>query len=178
MAAAAAAAVVAGGCSTHHAPHAVVTIERTLGPGDVAQSPAERVTGHFAVRLLDARCGITYLTGTHAEFDPRNPLCRIRERVRSLDATYHSFGTSRQQLVLENGATVTPSIDAMNIKRQPDAVDVGARDVLELDVYFEPPPGIRPDGVRIYGDTDPGTSVAPAGPPSVVMRLELRVPPG
>jgi len=150
-----------------------VTVQRTLGPGDVVQPAAEHHSGHFAVRLLDARCGITYLTGTHAEFDPHNPLCRVRERVRSLDATYHSFSTARQQLMLANGANVSPSIDAMNIKRQPDSVNVGARDVVELDVYFEPPPGGAPVSVRFYGDTDPGTSVAPAGPPSVLLPLKL-----
>jgi hypothetical protein len=132
---------------------------------------AEHVSGHFSVRLVLGRCGITFLTGTHAEFEPQNPLCRIHERVASRDASYHSFSTSEQRLVLRDGTTVAPSIDAMQIKRQPDVVTVGGHDVVELDVYFEPSPGRAVDALRFYGDTDTGKSVAPPGPRSVDLPL-------
>ncbi|MDQ1699878.1 MAG: hypothetical protein QOG34_1741 [Frankiaceae bacterium] len=165
-------ATVAGcsGGSSAHRPTQVL-IRETLGPSEVAQPAAEQVSGHFSVRLLAGRCGITFLTGTHAEFEPKNPLCRIHERIESRDASYHSFRTSRQRLVLRDGTEVAPSIDAMQIKRQPDAVAVGGRDVVELDVYFEPPPGTVPAALRFYGDTDTGKSVAPPGPPSIDLPL-------
>jgi len=165
--AAVAAVALVSGCSAAPRAHPHVVIQETLGPGEVVLPSAERISGHFAVQLLIGRCGITYLTGTHAEFEPNNPLCRIHERVQSRDASYHSFSTSRQRLVLGDGTTVAPSIDAMQIKRQPDAVTVGGRDVVELDVYFEPPPGAVIEAVRFYGDADTGKSVAPPGPPSV-----------
>jgi hypothetical protein len=164
----------AAGCSGSSAKtrtHAPVVIRETVGPGEVVLPNVEHVTGHFAVRLLIGRCGITFLTGTHAEFEPKNPLCRIRERVQSQDASYHSFSTSRQQLVLRDGTTVAPSLDAMRIKRQPDAVSVGGHDVVELDVYFEPPPGHGLQALRFYGDTDTGKSVTPPGPPSADLPL-------
>lgn len=161
------------GCSsapaTKQQPH--VAVEETLGPGEVALPSAAHASGHFSVRLLLGRCGITFLTGTHAEFEPKNPLCRIRERVASDDAAFHSFDTSRQRLVLSDGTTVAPSVDAMQIKRQPDAVTVGGHDVVELDVYFEPPPGGQVESLRFYGDTDTGKSVTPPGPPSVDLPL-------
>lgn len=167
----------AAGCSSPSSPsHAHVVIQETLGPGDVVLPSAVHVSGHFGVQLLLGRCGITYLTGTHAEFEPNNPLCRIHERVQSRDAAYHSFSTSRQRLVLRDGTTVAPSIDAMQIKRQPDAVTVGGRDVVELDVYFEPPPNAVIEALRFFGDTDTGKSVTPPGPPSVDLPLTGIVP--
>jgi len=163
-----AAALAAAACSgtTKTAPPRV-TVQETLGPHEVALPSAPRTVGHFEVRLLLGRCGITYLTGTHAEFEPQNPLCRVHERIASRDASYHSFSTARQRLILADGTEVAPSIDAMQIKRQPDIVTVGGRDVIELDVYFEPPSGSAPKTLRFYGDTDTGKSVTPPGPLSV-----------
>jgi len=160
------------GCSDTSArtpPH--VSIRETLGPHEVALPSDTHTSGHFAVRLLLGRCGITFLTGTHAEFEPKNPLCRIRERVESTDAAYHDFSTSKQRLVSADGTAVAPSIDAMQIKRQPDAVTVGGHDVVEIDVYFEVPPAQQPRVLRFYGDTDTGKSVAPPGPPSIDLPL-------
>ncbi|MDQ1748022.1 MAG: hypothetical protein QOD07_2285 [Frankiaceae bacterium] len=155
------------GCSSTPTGAPAVTVRETLGPREVALPATSHVSGHFEVRLLLGRCGITYLTGTHAEFEPNNPLCRVHERVTSTDASYHSFSTSRQRLILADGTQVAPSIDAMEIKRQPDSVTVGGRDVVELDVYFEPPTGSPPQTLRFYGDTDTGKSVTPPGPLSV-----------
>lgn len=157
------------GTTSNPQPH--VQIQETLGPGEVALPSTEYVSGHFEVRLLLGRCGITFLTGTHAEFEPKSPLCRIRERVESVDAAYHSFDTSKQRLVLSDGTAVAPSVDAMQIKRQPATVTVGGRDVVELDLYFEPPPGPDVEALRFYGDGDTGKSVAPPGPPSVDLPL-------
>ncbi|MBV9098517.1 MAG: hypothetical protein JO079_10710 [Frankiaceae bacterium] len=154
------------GAATKAAP-AHVTVQETLGPHEVALPSAPHTAGHFNVQTLLGRCGITYLTGTHAEFEPQNPLCRVHERVTSRDASYHSFSTARQRLILADGTQVAPSIDAMQIKRQPDVVTVGGRDVIELDVYFEPPPGSPPKTLRFYGDSDTGKSVTPPGPLSV-----------
>jgi hypothetical protein len=158
------------GASSHRSPASVI-VRETLGPGEVMLPPAAHLSGHFSVQVLLGRCGITYLTGTHAEFEPQDPLCRIHERVESRDASYHSFSTSRQRLVLRDGTAVAPSIDAMNIKRQPDVVSVGGHDIVELDVYFEPPPGGGVEALRFFGDTDTGKSVAPPGPPSVDLPL-------
>jgi hypothetical protein len=163
----AAAAAGCSGASTHPGKNASVVVRETLGPSEVALPATERVAGHFSVRLLLGRCGITFLTGTHAEFEPKNPLCRVHERIESRDASYHSFSTLKQRLILRGGATVAPSIDAMNIKRQPDIVNVGGHDVIEMDVYFEPPPASVLEALRFYGDTDTGKSVAPPGPPYV-----------
>lgn len=163
-----AAVAAIAGCSNASKPAPPqVVIRETLGPGEFVLPAAEAVSGHFSVRLLVGQCGITFLTGTHAEFEPKNPLCRIHERVQSRDASYHSFRTSAQRLVLRDGTAVAPSVDAMQIKRQPDAVTVGGHDVIELDVYFEPPPGSAPVALRFYGDTDTGKSVTPPGPRSV-----------
>jgi hypothetical protein len=168
----AAGATLAGCSSDSSSPsQPQVVVRETLGPGEVALQATPQLSGHFAVRLLAGRCGITFLTGTHAEFEPKNPLCRIRERVESTDASYHGFSTSRQRLLLRDGTAVAPSADAMHIKRQPDAVTVGGHDVVELDVYFEPPPGSAPQTLRFYGDTDTGKSVAAPGPPSVDLPL-------
>jgi hypothetical protein len=89
-------------------------------------------------------------------------------RVTSNDARLHTFLTGEQRLVLDGGDLVPPSFDAMRVKRQPEAVELGARDAMELDLWFEPPLEARPTAVRLVGDHDPdpqGVSVSVAGPP-------------
>ena len=163
-------AVLLAACSSHAAsprPSAAVVVREPLVQGERAQSAREERTGHLRVRLLSALAGVPAVTGTHAEFVPLRPLCRVRVRVASADARFHLFVVARQRLVLPGGELLAPSLDATRIKRQPDSYGLGARDVLETDLWFEPPAGVTATALRVYGDTDPdpqGTSVAVAGP--------------
>jgi hypothetical protein len=163
------------GSSGPAAPREVV-IRQPLGLGEVAQSDREARTGHEKVRLLSAQANVPAVTGSHAEFVPKRPLYRVRVRVTSNDARLHTFLTGEQRLVVDGGALVPPSFDAMRVKRQPEAVELGARDAMELDLWFEPPVGARPTAVRLVGDHDPdpqGVSVSVAGPPYVDLPLRL-----
>lgn len=165
----------AGGCSSSDRPAPSLTVSEPLEPGDVPQPAAERVTGHFAVRLLSARCGVDAITGTHAEFLPLRPLCRVGVRVRSLDATFHTFVPAEQRLVMRDGVLVAQSPDATRIKRQPDAVEFGSHEAVELDLWFEPPLRDAPRAVRLSGDRDQasqGTTVQGQGPRSVDLAVE------
>jgi hypothetical protein len=152
----------------------LVALPGCSGSSVPAAVPVERPTGHFEVRALSARCGIAAITGTHAEFLPERPLCRVRLRVTSVDARFHTFATGSQRLRLADGRLVAPSPDAMSIKRQPAQTELGAHDSLELELWFEPPTGVAVTGLRVYGDADPdpqGTSVKVAGPPWVDLPL-------
>jgi hypothetical protein len=135
-----------------------IELRLPLAEGDVAQ-PAPPVTlGPLQMDVLAARCGILAITGTHAEFIPDQPLCRARLRVVSVDSSSHSFSTREQLLVLDDGTTVAPSRDAMLIKRQADKIELGARNAVELDVWWTVPgraeAGSRPAGGRPGGDGD------------------------
>jgi len=121
--------VALGGCSggekaaTASPRPSVVRIEVPLGPGDVAQHAPPRRNGHTQLQPILARCGIVGITGTHAEFIPERPLCRVRVRVLNDDASFHTVSPRAQRLVLADGGLVEESLDAIRAKRQPDAID-------------------------------------------------------
>lgn len=175
---AAALGVALGGCSggekaaTASPRPSVVRIEVPLGPGDVAQHAPPRRNGHTQLQPILARCGIVGITGTHAEFIPERPLCRVRVRVLNDDASFHTVSPRAQRLVLADGGLVEESLDAIRAKRQPDAIELGAHNAAEFDLWFEPPNGARVRAIRLVGDQDPdpaGTSVNTAtGPRSGV----------
>lgn len=150
----------------------VLRIEVPLNSGDVAQHTAPRRNGHLQLQPIVARCGIISITGTHAEFVPARPLCHVRVRAMNDDASFHTFSTRVQRLVLADGRLVAESPDAMRIKRQPDAIELGAHDAAEFELWFEPPVGVAVRAIRLVGDQDPdppGTSVHTAtGPRSGV----------
>ena len=160
---AAALAVLASGCSSS-TPRTVkrpeLVIRESPDPGAAVQDASEHATGHFKIRLLTARCGIDSIVGTHAEFTPKHPLCVVRVRVRSDDATYHAFTPGRQQLVLADGTAVPVDPEIMRIRRQEKQVELGAYNTLELDLWFEPEVSARATAIRLFGDSDadPGES--------------------
>ena len=165
-------AVLLTGCTSEPSsePAAGVVIREPLALGERAQPARDERTGHLRVRLLAALADVPGVTGSHAEFIPQRPLVRVRVRVASGDARFHEFQPGRVQAVLPGGGLIEQSIDARHVKRQADSYGLGARDVVEVDLWFEPPDGVRPTAIRLYGDTDPdpqGVSVAVAGPPYV-----------
>lgn len=135
------------------------------------QHSKPQATGHLVIQALAARCGITSITGTHAEYTPQRPLCQVRIRVSFNDADYHGFDPFAQRLVLSGGAELAPASDIMNIKRQPRALSLGGHSALELDLWFEPPTGAKATAVRVVGDHDVDQSVVPLGPASAVIPL-------
>lgn len=144
--------------------------------GDVVQRSAPVRVGHLEVRALLARCGIGVLRGTHAEFVPRNALCRVRLRVESRDVGLHTFEPGAQRLVLDDGSEIEPSLDAMRIKRQPDRVALGAAAAAEVELWWSLPDGRSVRAVRVAGDTDGydiGSSREPPAPRTAVIPLAL-----
>lgn len=175
---AALAVVLVSGCSSSppKATRHEVVVRTEADPAAVVQPAREYATGHFQVRVLTVRCGIDSIVGTHAEFTPTHPLCDIRIRVRSDDATFHTFSPPRQQLLGAAGEVVPTAPDVMQIRRQAQSVQLGARNVVELDLWFEPPTAMRVAALRVFGDSDVdpgGSSAHPAAAPSVDVPLIL-----
>jgi hypothetical protein len=105
------------------------------------------------------------VTGSHAEFLPQRPLCHLRLRITADDATAHSVLLADQRLVLDDGALVALSPDAMHVKRQPTEVLLGAHNAAEVDLWWEPPAGAKVRAVLLVGDHDvevQGTTTNPA----------------
>jgi hypothetical protein len=166
-------ALLAAGCSGSSSPRvpADVVVRIPLQSGDVAQTTASVRSGHELMRPLSGRCGIVAVTGTHAEYVPKRPLCHLRVRIVSDDATAHSVLLDDQRLVLSDGTRLPLSIDAMHIKRQPAEVELGAHNAAEVELWWEPPTGAKVRGVLLVGDHDidvQGTAVAPASNPNGV----------
>src|SRR4051812_37874275 len=120
-------------------PAAGIDIREPLALGERAQPAREERTGHLRVRLLAALANVPGVTGSHAEFIPKRPLVRVRVRVASGDARFHVFEPGRQRAVLPDGSLIAQSPDARHVKRQAETYGLGARDVVEVDLWFEPP---------------------------------------
>ena len=152
-------------------PEPQVVIREDAPYKSAVQHSKPQATGHLVVQALAARCGITSITGTHAEYTPQRPLCQVRIRVSFNDADYHPFDPFAQRLVLTGGTELAPASDIMNIKRQPQVLSLGGHSALELDLWFEPPIGAKATGLRVVGDRDVDESVVPLGPASALIPL-------
>jgi hypothetical protein len=123
-------------------------------PQDVVQTDHEVRSGHLVIRALAGRCGIHEISGTHAFLEPTGQFCRLRVRASDGDTSAHAFATGAQRLILTDGTAIAPSSGGMAVKRQPEAVALGAEDSVELVLWFDIPTSSRVSGVRLVGDQD------------------------
>jgi hypothetical protein len=161
------AALLMAGCGGSSVPRSSsphVTVDIPIDPQDAPQTGQVR-SGHQLFRPLAGRCGIVGVTGSHAEFLPKRPLCHLRLRITADDATAHVVLLADQKLALADGTLVDLSPDAMHVKRQPADIALGARNAAEVDLWWEPPIGAKVRAVRLVGDHDvevQGTTTNPA----------------
>lgn len=154
LAAVLAAANVAAGCSGGGAAP-TPTYDLPPRPVRVAETPLpyRPVTdGLMTFTAIGLRTGMEYITGTHADLPARGAFTRIRVIVENGYSRTHTLDTTRQLLVTADGRTRPPDLGAMHVERQPDQVDIGAHDRLELDLYYDIPKNTPARAVRFYGE--------------------------
>lgn len=92
--------------------------------------------------------GITYMIGTHAEWDPKGQFVRVRVAIVNSDATFHTTRTTDYRLVDAAGAEYSTNVDGMRIKRQPGEAEIGAGDRLEVELWYDIPTAAVPHSLR------------------------------
>lgn len=125
-------------------------------PPSPSQSPsAEIKDGHLAFTVLSLRCGITAVTGTHADAPPNGQFCEAKLRVRNTDQDYHDYVAVNQRLEGIAEPDDHPDRAAMGVRRQSDKMTLGGSDLIEVELWYDVPVGAKPRGIRIQGDADP-----------------------
>ncbi|WP_045876430.1 hypothetical protein [Pseudofrankia sp. DC12] len=129
--------------------------DRAVRPEEKAQHAAAVRYGNLTFRPTGLTCGLQWAFGTHAELEARGQYCRLGVVVENVDSTFHDLVTGRQRLVDAAGTAYAPSFDVMRAKRQPDSITIGARDAVEIDLWFDVPATARVVAARLVGDDDP-----------------------
>lgn len=106
-------------------------------------------TGNLEFRALALRCGIPVIVGTHAEHSAKGRLCRIRVAVTVDDSVSARLDNDLHRLVLADGSRHSMDWEAMQIKRQPLTIDIGAHDSAEYDLWFDIPQGPAVDHLAV-----------------------------
>jgi hypothetical protein len=123
-------------------------------PVRVAETPLPYhpvADGLVTFTAIGIRTGMDYITGTHADLPAKGAFIRIRVIVDNGYSRTHTLDTAKQLLVAADGSTRPPDVGAMEVERQPDKIDVGAHDRLELDLYYDIPKGTTARAIRFYG---------------------------
>ncbi|MFP5283427.1 MAG: hypothetical protein ACLGIF_08265 [Actinomycetes bacterium] len=110
--------------------------------------------GHLTFTVLELECALTAVFGSHAEGMPEGRFCRSRLRVVNDHSEAHTYVTARQRLVY-GGGEAKPDPFAMAVRRQLDEVPIGARSLVELEVWWDVPVQARVEGIKVGGDRDP-----------------------
>ncbi|MEU4095685.1 hypothetical protein [Streptomyces sp. NPDC026673] len=108
--------------------------------------------GNLEFRALALRCGIAVIIGTHAEHPAKGRLCRIRVAVIVDDSVSARLDNDLHRLVLADGTRHSMDWEAMQIKRQPLVIDIGAHDRAEYDLWFDIPRDAVLDRLAVTND--------------------------
>ncbi|MEU6373492.1 hypothetical protein [Streptomyces sp. NPDC046909] len=121
--------------------------------------------GHLTFTVLSLRCGITGVTGSHADAPPQGQFCSVRLRVENKDPNYHVYETERQHLAGVTGDRARPDSFAMAVRRQSEKVKMGGHTLMEVELWYDVPKNAEITGLRVSGDNDPSsfTSTVPIG---------------
>ncbi|MFI1723415.1 DUF4352 domain-containing protein [Streptomyces sp. NPDC020489] len=147
---------------------ALLALPLTAGCGDGGegtQPPRSRKDGHLTFTVLALDCGITGVTGSHADAPPQGQFCAARLRVENRDPNYHTYESARQRLAGVSGSRARPDSFAMAVRRQSDTVKLGGHTLMEVELWYDVPKDADITGLRVSGDNDPSgfMSTKPVG---------------
>ncbi|PXX61631.1 hypothetical protein DFR70_108189 [Nocardia tenerifensis] len=110
----------------------------------------------LTVTPLSVESGIGYIIGTHAEWLPNGQYVRIRVAITNTDSTFHTTRPTDYQLDDAADRPHQTSVDAMEIKRQPNEPTIGAGNRLEMDLWYDIPTDTAP---KVLRDTTCATTI-------------------
>ncbi|MEU6345456.1 hypothetical protein ABZ883_31395 [Streptomyces sp. NPDC046977] len=128
------------------------TPQRPLRQLEIALDAPAVHPGNLEFRALALRCGIAVIVGTHAEHPAKGRLCRIRIDVTVDDSVSVRLDNDNQRLVLADGTRHSVDWEAMQIKRQPLTLDIGAHDSAQYDLWFDIPKDAAVDRLAVTND--------------------------
>lgn len=144
-----------GGCVTEPPGGSEATPRPSVTSRSPTPLPPHTVKdGHLTFTVLELRCGVAGVVGSHGEGQPEGQFCRSRLRVRNDDPEPHTYVAKRQLLVYGSGEA-RPDSFAMAVRRQLDEVAIGARNLVELEVWWDISIQAQVEGVKVSGDRDP-----------------------
>ncbi|MDI2126257.1 hypothetical protein [Yinghuangia seranimata] len=130
--------------------------------GDIAVGAAPQRSGNVELTVLTLRCGMSFITGTHAEhFAEQGQICRVGVQIRNDQTTSVNVDSTTQQLVLANGATAAPDNQSMLIRRQIGLQPVGAHNIVVLEYWYDIAADTQPTAIRLKGTADLPTVEVP-----------------
>lgn len=125
------------------------------GGEDTPEPPRPRKDGHLTFTLLSLECGITGVTGSHADAPPQGQFCAARLRVENRDPNFHTYESRRQRLAGVSGDRARPDAFAMAVRRQSEKVRLGGHTLMEVELWYDVPKDAEVTGLRVSGDNDP-----------------------
>ncbi|MFJ4984772.1 hypothetical protein ACIP9H_13340 [Streptomyces sp. NPDC088732] len=128
------------------------TPQRPLRQLEIALDAPAVHPGNLEFRAIALRCGIAVIVGTHAEHPAKGRLCRIRIDVTVDDSVSARLDNDIQRLVLADGTRHSVDWEAMQIKRQPLTLDIGAHDSAQYDLWFDIPKDAAVDRLAVTND--------------------------
>ncbi|WP_433468681.1 DUF4352 domain-containing protein [Spirillospora sp. CA-128828] len=164
-------ALALAACSGEDGRHHYRLPERAVRDGETPLPYREVRDGDVMFAALGLSPALTTITGSHADLPSRlGRFARVRILVENRYATFHKIDLDRQLLITSRGA-YPPDVNAMRVKRQPTDIELGSRDRLELDLWYDIPRDARISTLRLYSSPTDELGVARPDDPGAELPL-------
>lgn len=107
--------------------------------------------GRIMFAVIGLRADMPFLVGSHADQAAQGQFVRARIVVDNGYPNFHTIDIHKQLLVTTDGATHQVNENGIRITRQPDSVELGSHDRLELDLLYDIPKQAKVKSLRLYG---------------------------
>lgn len=151
------ASTITAGCESDHpqstpTPTPTYRLEpRAVRPDETPLNVAAVSDGDTTFLPIGLTTGLPMIIGSHAEFAAKGQFVRVRLVVTNKGRSSVLFDPKRQLVVLSDGKELKPDDQAMLIKRQPAAFDLGVAVRVEFDLYYDAPKGARVVALMGFG---------------------------
>ncbi|MER7131941.1 DUF4352 domain-containing protein [Streptosporangium saharense] len=125
---------------------------RPVRPGERPVTAAPVTDGDTRFQVIGLQTGLSEFVGSHGEWRAKGQYVVVRIVADNPGRTNSRFVAGRQRLLTADGTAHAVDRFAQAIKRQPDALPLGAEVRIEMDLWFDIPTDAKVTGVRLYGD--------------------------
>lgn len=129
-------------------------VKSTMREAEVSVEATAIRSDGTTIAALGLRCGMEWITGTHAEHWAKGRLCRVKVSITNNSLVTVPVANMEQRLLLADGSQLGMDLESMEIKRQLRDFTLGASNTVTQDLWFDVPLGATPAAILLRANAD------------------------
>jgi len=145
---------IAAGIAALYWPEPGARVKSTMREAEISVEESAIRSDRTTMAAQGLRCGMEWITGTHAEHWAKGRLCRVKVSITNNSLVTVPIANMEQRLVLADGSLLGMDLESMEIKRQLRDFTLGASNTVTQDLWFDIPAGASPVAILLRANAN------------------------